>query len=723
MQERSANRTEGFVVTTGTAHDVNGYYSIQVDARGTNFTNTLYDIAEKLLAGELDNARHSLERLWSLKKEAQSASNAIVDELIRHYEGKMSTLRTREERVLRVGDKSRSLLSEKQRSDKELAAIRKQVEECMSAMAELQERLSKLHQRENELASAAARISKELSANEREVLGALHDIVATSERREPTAGEGDGAGAGKGQPGSAQQTALIVAPRASHVDGKLTKADSPTPTQPSAENEGKKPSDGHAASSAAPAKQAGRQEPSGASPVARAQSGALQAAGMQSGVTKPANRQSSEPRPSDTPPPLPPEAVLQAQHDRVSKASSAARSAGTQQHAGKGTVESRSSDGGRTDADTPPPLPPEATRQAQPARGPKKTSATESTAKELHAGGIKDKGKGKSSDGSGDTPDTPPPLPPEVTPRAQSDHESTEAPAAKPTAGKQHAGGSKEENKSSDKSAGTPDMPPPLPRNAAGQTGSTGQQEGSAAVKEPDSDEKSAGEPGDTRSPEERSVAGQSDEPPALDAEDTHVSSEQEPSSEKDDFDDDTAVLQIAAGKTAGVRPRQGKETTDENGGAVALNTAQEPGQLAKSVVKTTSERVLAEYLYDPSVDKSSRHYILSSRYLLEQLVLGVEMLRTDYDRENHAELVQMLQDSCNRVVQLPNLHFEMSTADIVNRDSLQDLGRKLRSKDYDAVMAFCGRLQGKLDALGPNYRRMLVAQMDKLVGRTSTRR
>jgi hypothetical protein len=141
--------------------------------------------------------------------------------------------------------------------------------------------------------------------------------------------------------------------------------------------------------------------------------------------------------------------------------------------------------------------------------------------------------------------------------------------------------------------------------------------------------------------------------------------------------------------------------------------------RLAKSVVKTSSGRVLGEYCYDAGIPKERRHYVYNTKFLLEQLTMGLDMLRKDYDRENHAELVQMLQDVAVRVGKSETLHFEIATYDIVNPGRLQETWKNLRDKKYVEVEAFCDRLRAKLDTLGSNYRRLLKAQLDRLHGRT----
>jgi hypothetical protein len=143
----------------------------------------------------------------------------------------------------------------------------------------------------------------------------------------------------------------------------------------------------------------------------------------------------------------------------------------------------------------------------------------------------------------------------------------------------------------------------------------------------------------------------------------------------------------------------------------------------ARSVVKTTNGRVLAEYYYDARVEKGLRHYIYNSRFLLEQLSAGVKKLREDYDRNNHADLLQMVQDANNRVVQSGNLHFEESTSNVVNGQSLQEVWRSLRKQQYGEVERFCSQLRASMELLGSAYYMLLIAQMDELAGKHATDR
>ena len=137
----------------------------------------------------------------------------------------------------------------------------------------------------------------------------------------------------------------------------------------------------------------------------------------------------------------------------------------------------------------------------------------------------------------------------------------------------------------------------------------------------------------------------------------------------------------------------------------------------AKSVVRTTGGRILAEYYYDASTEKARRHYILNSKYFLEELSAGLRRLKQEYSRDERAELLQMVQDAHNRVSQSSRLHFEAATIEVLNHQNLRRIWQELREKSYGGVERFCTRLRARLAALGHQYHRVLVAQMDNLRG------
>ncbi len=131
-----------------------------------------------------------------------------------------------------------------------------------------------------------------------------------------------------------------------------------------------------------------------------------------------------------------------------------------------------------------------------------------------------------------------------------------------------------------------------------------------------------------------------------------------------------------------------------------------------KSVVKTTRGLVIGEYYYDPQALKNKRHYVFNSIFFMEQLAVGVQNLRQRFDPAGHTEMMQMIEDARQRITGSTNLHFEISTNEIVNGKSLQDLYRCAREKDFTEVVSFCRRLHAKISALGNNYKAMLREQI-----------
>lgn len=133
-----------------------------------------------------------------------------------------------------------------------------------------------------------------------------------------------------------------------------------------------------------------------------------------------------------------------------------------------------------------------------------------------------------------------------------------------------------------------------------------------------------------------------------------------------------------------------------------------------KSVVKTTQGRIIGEYYYDSQVYKNERHYIFNSKFFCEQLSTNVQLLRQKYNQQLYSELVQMIQDAHKRISENSNLHFEVSTNEILNEKNLKQLWQQAKLRDYDQIDRFCSRMRAKIDALGGNYHEMLQEQMTR---------
>ena len=160
------------------AADANKFYTILLDARGSTASENMYDVAEKLLNGEKENAKQSLEQLWALKKNLQNEQGAAtIDLLLQYYQEKIDVLRTKEEKIKRVSTDSRKLLEEKRKKDSEIATVKQEIGDCTRGMAELKGKLDKLSVREQELTLIEAQLQKELQTNANEIVNGLYEII------------------------------------------------------------------------------------------------------------------------------------------------------------------------------------------------------------------------------------------------------------------------------------------------------------------------------------------------------------------------------------------------------------------------------------------------------------------------------------------------------------------------------------------------------------------
>jgi hypothetical protein len=166
--------------------DSNKFYSILLDARATTVSENTYDIAERLLRGETDNAKAALEHLWSLKKTMQQESGeaTTIDMLIQYYQKKMDVVRTKEEFIKKISKDSRTLLEEKRMRDSEIATIKQEIGDCTAEVQELSAKLDKLKVKEQELTLIDTQLKKELLVNENEIINGLYEIILSQQEGE-----------------------------------------------------------------------------------------------------------------------------------------------------------------------------------------------------------------------------------------------------------------------------------------------------------------------------------------------------------------------------------------------------------------------------------------------------------------------------------------------------------------------------------------------------------
>ena len=68
------------------------------------------------------------------------------------------------------------------------------------------------------------------------------------------------------------------------------------------------------------------------------------------------------------------------------------------------------------------------------------------------------------------------------------------------------------------------------------------------------------------------------------------------------------------------------------------------------------------------------------------------------------------------RIKDNDNLHYEVSTNEIINEAAFKELWHNLKTKTCDEVDGFLSRLGAKIDTLGVNYTSILKEQMGRLV-------
>jgi len=184
--KRIEELSENTVNLSKSTKDSNKFYSILLDARATTVSENTYDIAERLLRGETDNAKAALEHLWSLKKTMQQETGEAqtIDMLIQYYQRKMDVVRTKEELIKKISRDSRTLLEEKRMRDSEIATIKQEMTDCSAELEELTTKLGKLKVKEQELSLIDSQLKKELLVNENEIINGLYEIILSQQEGE-----------------------------------------------------------------------------------------------------------------------------------------------------------------------------------------------------------------------------------------------------------------------------------------------------------------------------------------------------------------------------------------------------------------------------------------------------------------------------------------------------------------------------------------------------------
>jgi hypothetical protein len=180
--KRIEQLSESIVNLSKSTQDSNRFYSILLDARSTTVSENTYDVAERLLRGETDNAKAALEHLWTLKKTMQNPNElSTIDMLIQYYQKKMDVVRTKEELIKKISRDSRTLLEDKRKRDTEIATIKQEISDCTTEINKLQDKLDKLTIKEQELTLIDTQLKKELLVNENEIINGLYEIILSQQ--------------------------------------------------------------------------------------------------------------------------------------------------------------------------------------------------------------------------------------------------------------------------------------------------------------------------------------------------------------------------------------------------------------------------------------------------------------------------------------------------------------------------------------------------------------
>jgi len=190
MSEHSDYPEMAVFGTTVSSPDPNNFYAVLHDVRATTVSENMYDVAEKLLHCEKENAKLSLEKLWSLKNNMQDdASAGTVELLIQYYQDKINVLRSKEEHMKQISRDSRKLLEEKRIKDTEVATVKQSITDCTRDLEELSAKLEKLKIREQELTLIGTQLEKELQVNENEIVNGLYEIILSQHENMLTSGD------------------------------------------------------------------------------------------------------------------------------------------------------------------------------------------------------------------------------------------------------------------------------------------------------------------------------------------------------------------------------------------------------------------------------------------------------------------------------------------------------------------------------------------------------
>ena len=160
------------------AVDSNRFYSMLLDARSASVTESMYDISERLLKGEKDNAKLALDQLWTLKRTlTDDQTDDTLERLITYYQEKIDVLREKEESIKKVSRETRALIEDKKRKEEELKQVKSGIGVCTKQLRDFKTKYDALRKREDELGIAGEQLKREISAKEAHIVSGLSEII------------------------------------------------------------------------------------------------------------------------------------------------------------------------------------------------------------------------------------------------------------------------------------------------------------------------------------------------------------------------------------------------------------------------------------------------------------------------------------------------------------------------------------------------------------------
>lgn len=154
------------------------------------------------------------------------------------------------------------------------------------------------------------------------------------------------------------------------------------------------------------------------------------------------------------------------------------------------------------------------------------------------------------------------------------------------------------------------------------------------------------------------------------------------------------------------------KPAEGEKGNAFAEGAAEEKPLFLRSVVKSSTGRIIAEYFFDGALEKGKRHYLFSSRFFAHALQEDLRELREHGTAGACNRVLEMLQDAGRRIK--GRCHFESSTGKILNKHTISRLRLDMKMRHYGEGERLAADLLAKIESLGPRYHLMLREQMER---------